>query len=249
MAQVRVEYTPGQPKLKGHIKQIIEYNYINPRNIDSLKNPIKTIKNFDEKGDQLDEITYNKLGNLESKTVFDNSKDNTVIHSLYDSKGNLTFKTISKYDNHGLEIESGSYSDETVPSVPDYAKFKIIYKYDDKDNVIETDTYSEGNKLSAKETFIYNENHQIIEDRLTDYLPNGVSKTTHFLQYDLDGNRITSKRYLSNGDLKIEDISLYSNLDLQGNWLTLTDENKVYGTAGRPMLIMTITKREITYFQ
>lgn len=248
-AQVRVECMPGQPKLIGHIKQIIEYNYINPRNIDSLKNPVKVIKDFDEKGNQLDEITYNKLEKVKSKTVFDNSRANTVIQSCNDSKGDLMWKTISKYDNNGNEIEMSNYPDTTTGITSEVNNFKLIYKYDDRNNVVEMTIYSDGNKLSSKEIFIYNENHQIIENHSIQYLPNRTSESKELMQYDADGNKITSKIYTSDGKLKTEHIILYNNIDEEGNWLTETEETKVYNMAGGSNMIKSVTKRDITYFK
>lgn len=248
-AQVRVEYIPEQPKLRGHIKQIIEYNYINPRNIDSLKNPTRVIKDFDEKGNQLAEITYKKLGNLESKTVFDNSKSNVVIQSCNDSNGNLMWKTISKYDNNGNEIEVSNYTDATTGLTHEVNNFNFIYKYNDRNDMVEMTTYLGGNKLSSKEIFSYSENHQIIESHLTEYLPNRISETKKFLQYEADGNKITSKRYTSKGKLKVEQIILYTNLDNEGNWLAETEETKVYNIVGGWDVIKSVTKRDIVYFK
>lgn len=248
-AQVRVEYIPEQFKLRGRIKQIIEYNYINPRNIDSLKNPVRIIKDFDEKGYQLDEITYNKLENLESKTVFDNSNANTVIQSCNDSKGDLKWKTVSKYDNNGNEKEVSNYLDATAGTPPEVNSFKFIYNYDDINNMVEMDTYSSNSILSAKEVYIYNENHQITEEHRTDYLPGRVSEKKVFFHYDLNGNKITSRRYDSNARLKVEHIITYSNFDNEGNWLTETYDTIIHYTGSQDYHTKDISKREILYFK
>ena len=54
---VNAQFSPedsNESKLKGHIKQVIEYTYHDKLNDDSLGRPHeKVIKSFDEKGNQI----------------------------------------------------------------------------------------------------------------------------------------------------------------------------------------------------
>ena len=238
--------------LKGRVKQVIEDNYDivrNNANGDSLKHVGKRIKNFDENGNQLDESSYDKGGDLESKFTFDYSKARKVIASAQDNNGNLLAMFIIKYDDRGNEIELSPYLEGAKLRGPGPIKFKAFFKYDGRNDRVEMDTYTPGINLHSKEIFVYNDNHQIIEKYSTEESPNGVIKKRITLKYSSGGNQIEEESYDSKGRLKSESTTLYSNIDVDGNWLIANSQFKYHNGDQRDYISKDVAKREIVYFK
>lgn len=110
--QIREERGLG-PRLKGHVKQVINYTYHNNNeqaNLDSLKHPEKTIQNFDKNGLKLDEVSFDGLGNLSSKIIFDNTVPGKATGNVYMSNDELVSKFISTYNNNNDVLEEDIYT-------------------------------------------------------------------------------------------------------------------------------------------
>jgi hypothetical protein len=232
--------------LKGKVKQVIEYKYSSDEGIGAPENPEKSIINFDEKGNQLDETIYFKVG-LIKKTFFSYTKGKITQRQYYNKKLNGTY--IQTYDENGHEIEFDMSSDgDTSIKIPK-SKSKFVIKYDNKGNRIEEDGYFNGTTLTNKTIFIYNKENQVVEEDRVRYSSIGVKKEKCINKYDSKGYIIRSETYDLLGKLKDEYAVSYSNFDKQGNWLVVAFVMKMYSDKQDNSLSKDITKREIVYFK
>ena len=245
-----------EPKLKGHVKMVVEYTYTvfnDNVNIDSLNHPEKRIENFDEKGVKTDESTFDRTGSLISTTIFDNTDPKKIIKDEYSKSGYLTAKYMSIYDDNGNLIEEGTYSGWTPLLENATYNFKFIYKYDTRNNRIEADSYrpeySSINKAGYVNTYVYNEQNQMTNEYEIKYLPKVSKKGNRIVTYSPDGNERKFQIYDSNNKLISGHTFSYSNIDTQGNWLLMIDDFREKSKINGNVVIKDIVKREITYYE
>ena len=98
----------------------------------------KTIYQFSEKGNQIYEILYGRLGDTIQETTFNYPSDTIVIANLFGPKNHLLRKTTYKYNKYGQEIEA-----YPVENYPKNLFKKINYKYNQKNSLIEKISYAE----------------------------------------------------------------------------------------------------------
>ncbi|WP_259069385.1 hypothetical protein HDF24_14155 [Mucilaginibacter sp. X4EP1] len=230
--------------LKGKVKKVIEYTYRGGENLDTLGTPEKRIRNFDEKGNQIDEVIYDKSGNLMTKFVFEYPKDKTIIKNQYDANNKLQCKYTFKYDPRGNEIEFDTYANN--PSIKTDAK--MVFVYDANQNRIEEDSYIDGSHQTERAIFFYNEKNQKIEEDRALFFTQAIKNEKIIFSYDDLGNQIKSETFDSNDKLTGSTEISYSQNDLNGNWLVRTLELKGHSKMQGNYIFKDITKRYILYF-
>ena len=130
---------------------------------------------FNQRGDVIEEASYNSDGSLEWKYIYKyDSAGNVIERTAYNSDGGLVLKNIYKYDSLGNRIERASYnSDGSLIS-------KYLYEYDFVGNKIECAGYSTDGGLDYKSIYKYDSAGNIVKcasykseimipDRLTEY--------------------------------------------------------------------------------
>ena len=231
----------SQPALNGHVKQVIEYVFRGNDDIDTLKNSEKNILYFDEKGNQLREIDFDKEGEMQAVFMFKYQGDTVVTKNQF-YKNELSGKYVYKYDTLGNEIEfdTYSYSQNIVPQ-----KIYIKYRYDNSKKRIAEDTYI-NDRLTTTDTLIYNDKDQKTE---VDSYSNAFLSQKIKYQYDPQGNETGFNNYNANGVLVNSNEILYNGFDTQGNWTMITSVYKGFGKSPQEnYLNKTIKKRTITYY-
>jgi hypothetical protein len=111
-------------------------------------NDSKTI--YDANGEVIEEVNYDKDGNIKSTIKYKNNKDGDVIEeSEYDEKNNLKEKKQYKYNGLGEKIE------ELLLDKDNKVVKKSVYSYDSKGFKTEKKTYDAGNNLISTKKYTY----------------------------------------------------------------------------------------------
>ena len=142
-----------EENLKGKVKSIKETTY---KAVDKFGQIEKgdVLNNYfniyNEKGNKIEDNSYDSDGSLNSKTTYKyDKKGNKIEENIYDSNGKFVRKTTYKYDKKGNIIEEKSY-------YPDGSLiYKNTYKYDEKGNMIEENWYESDGSLYEKHTYKY----------------------------------------------------------------------------------------------
>lgn len=213
------------------------------------------VSSYNERGNKLEETSYNSDGTLYEKYIYKyDKKGNKIEFNWYNSNGSLSNRKTYKHDDIGNLIEEIHYfSDGNLDE-------KNTYKYDNQRNRIEENWVNSGGNKS-KNTYKYDANRNIIESILDDgynyekhtyrydkkdYLiedkslyEKGSLPNKHAYKYDDKGNRIEEIFYTENGAVYSKKTWKYV-YDNTGNWLKKTafENNKP----------MSITEREIEYY-
>lgn len=165
---------------------------------------------YDKNGNNI-EFTYYQNGEISVKQInkFDNN-NNLIDHRLYQYDGILKDKTLSKFNDYNLEIESEEYSFNGTSCV---LASKKTMEYDNNGNLIEEKNYDEKGNLKFIYKYVYDEKNNEIEKILTK--DNTIEKNTRIL--DKFNNSINGFEYLNN-KLKSNFTNKYK-YDKKGNWI------------------------------
>jgi hypothetical protein len=190
----------------GNLSEVIEYNL---NGVAERKTIIKRADNYKI----IDKESYNDKGELIQTYHYDYDEKNNLI-SFKNIEANKTLLQVTKYknDQNGFLIESSSYLENGEMST------RSSYKNDTKGNCLEMTVFDRNesiveihkstfdknsnttesemsmyNRVISKNTFSYNSNNDIIEEK---YYPSGNSDPSTIWKYD------------------------YINLDKSGNWTT-----------------------------
>jgi hypothetical protein len=171
---------------------------------------------YDKTGNNI-ELTYYTNGEIVVKHVkkFD-KKNNIIDYRLYEYDGVLRDKSLSKFNDNNLEIETEVYSSNGTSCV--YTS-KKTNEYDEYGNLIEERNYDEKGNLEFIYKYVYDEKHNEIEKTLSK--DNTIKKNK--LTLDKFDNCIEEVEY-SNDILKSKFTNNFS-YDKKGNWNQLIYRN------------------------
>lgn len=181
----------------GSLSYRISYKYDNTGNIleETFYNSASNVwarretYKYDNKNNKIEWIDYLSDGTISLRSTHKyNEGGNEIEQNRYSSDGSLLDKWIFKHDEKGNVIELYDYE-------PDGSLDRTFLKqYDEKGNKIEVSIYRFG-KLISKETWIYDEKGNIIDQ--TELGPNGslIQKYTYKNEFDNNGNWIKQISY------------------------------------------------------
>ncbi len=245
-AQIKVtDFTEGE--LKGQVKTVIEYSLRgdnNSNNIDTSAYSGKTTKTFDKNGHQLYELIVWQKGQSADSLSYEYIGDSIIIKNQY-LNGKPAIKYTFKYDKDGKETEFDTFSDYD-PRIEMDAK--IFYKYNEGGDISTEETFITGHKLTMHVTNQYNATHQKIKVEQTTYFNSKKTVENVLFSYDLKGNKVTEKIYNAAGKLTGGHITLYSDFDKDGNWLSKTFELQRSNQSQGNYSFKNITKRVVEYY-
>ena len=143
-----------EENLKGKVKSIKETTYEAVDKFgqiekgDALNNYFNI---YNEKGNKIEDNSYDSDGNLSSKDTYEyDEKGNNIERNWYDSDGRLGYKLIYKYDEKGNNIEENWYdSDGSL-----YEKHTYKYEYDKNNNWTQRIQYKNTIPLNITERII-----------------------------------------------------------------------------------------------
>jgi len=171
--------------LKGSVKSATWYTYKGVIKMglpekDSLQ--LKSISEFDSKGNKTVESSYKADGSLIYKWTYTHDEHgNETSYTAENKRGITTTKYSYKLDSTGKVSEMYIFkSDGSLVS-------KNRRKYDDKGNEIESDSYDNSGPQGAKSTFVYDDKGNLTVS--TNYNSSGVIEVrTIFSSYDANGS-------------------------------------------------------------
>ena len=164
---------------------------------------------YDKNGNNI-EFTYYINGKISVKHLNRLDKNNNLVdHRLYQYDGILKDKTLSKFNDNDLEIETAEYSFNGTLCV---FTSKRIKEYDENGNLIEEENYDEKGNLEFVYKYVYDEKHNEIEKTLS--RDNNIKKNTQTL--DKFDNSIEGFEY-SNDILESKFANKFR-YDKKGNW-------------------------------
>ena len=137
---------------------------------------------FNEKGNKLEENSFNLDGSLFSKYTYKyDDKGNKLEENFFNSDGSLSSKYTYKYDDKGNQIEGNSFNSDGRLS------FKYTYKYDDKGNQIEENSFNSDGNLDDKYTYKYTYDQQgNWIQRIAYKVKNGVEKPSQIVERTIE---------------------------------------------------------------
>ncbi len=210
--------------LKGPVKKIIEYKYSTDTskiNIDTSKKILKTIIEFDENGNETEELMYNiDRKGQQSKFSFKYKKDSTIVKTQFDDRGKLFCTYVFKYDGQGRKIvfdtKSEKYKRQGYLSMSP-SEGMTTYKYDEKGNLIEDDQYNVSlKKYVFKNKYLYDEKNQKIE--MDGYRDEEILDSKTIFKYDTVGRAIEMSSYDRDNKFMGGGSTEYVATDQYGNW-------------------------------
>lgn len=198
--------------LHGKVKTLIETEYnIKDGDLSDKKNwdlRSKNVIRFDDEGFEIETTIYYKdfvwnTGNFElvredykiAYTTDDNK--NMIEKILYTSKGYIDARITYTYDDEGNLIEE-NYYDTWGSDIADSLIYKHSYLYDDKGNMIEQKTFENFREYNGYK---------------------GELTMTDRYFYDDKGKIIEEHWYFENGGIGSEFTYMYSDYDIESNWL------------------------------
>lgn len=233
-SNVRSQSALTEINLKGKVKSLkkTDFKVVNKFGKNTKDTLGVDYKNYDENGNIVKSIAYNRDGNVAWNSTFKyNDKRNLVEENVF-YYGYLFIKKTYDYDDKGNMIEENNYNKEGI------LENKTIYNYDDKGNIIENNYYKSDGSLDKRCTYKYDENGNKIEIKA--YTSDGSLDSITTYKYDDKGNVIEDKYTGSDGGLISKIAYEYSSYDKEGNWLKKTEIND-----NKPSFLY---EREIEYY-
>jgi len=232
--------------LKGKVKSIESVSYngdATKGTVDTLTPTSKFISLYDENGNEVEDTYIDKDGKKVSKWIKKyNEKGEKTEEDYFAETGLQEATTFFKYDTRGKLLESDHEfgPDKTNSN-------KTLYKYDGRDNNVEEDVYSTGDSLKYKNTYQYDSKDNKIE---MDYwrAKEDTIRVKWTFGYNDAGLRVKEDRYSPRGELQIENILTYENIDYSGNWLLQTRKSQGKNKEYARILSYSVTKMKIYYY-
>lgn len=220
----------------GEILSIEKYNYNNENKIiekNYVMGDISYLSKYiyDKNGNNIEETIYTN-GKIEIKNInkFDKNK-NLIDHRLYNYEGVLKDKTLSKFNELNLEIETEEYSFNGTSCVFTNKKSN---EYDENGNLIEQKYYDEKGNLEFIYKYVYDENNNEIENIFTK--DNTIKKNKRTI--DKFGNCIEGIEY--HNDIQKNKFKNTFSYDKKGNWTQRIHLNED--------IVNSIVERKIEYY-
>jgi hypothetical protein len=201
------------------------------------------IATFDEKGNLIEEDSYDVDGTVKSKAVYTyDTKENKAEEVSYKPRwrffdGPVDSKDVYAYDEKGNLIEESSYNPDGT------LKSKTIYTRDAKGNLIEEAFYNPNGTLKSKLINTYDAKGNRTEE--TVYNSDGTLRTKTVSTYDENGNKNEEDFY--NPDLRKKETYTYES-DSFGNWTKRTTSTWVTKFGKSYFEPSLVTYRTITYY-
>jgi hypothetical protein len=172
-----------------------------------------------------------------------------VIDTSY-SDGQFFEADIEILDTTDRLIESDlEVNNPDMPEMFRHFKIKTILKYDEHSRQTDLEDYNQEGKLLSKDSFIYNNKNQLVEDDYMSYRLSGIQTIKTITSYNESGLKLEEQVYESEKLTKKSSIS-YQTFDQQGNWLLSTDKSEYHSDQIHKDSKLTTTRiREISYFQ
>lgn len=189
---------------------------------------VKMLYKYDEKGNMIEEGTYNAAGSWRETTTHRyDSVGNKIEDAHLNNEGNVLSKINYKFDNKRNNIEA-------LIQRMDGTSCKFIFKYDNRGNKIE-EVFTNNGKQEWRNTFKFDGKGNKVEENA--YGPNGTvfNQKVLSIKYDSKGNKIEEV----NSDFRNNTTDQYE-YDNTGNWIK---KKTIYN--GK---ITTIIEREIKYY-
>ncbi len=231
--------------IKGHVRTIIElawHSKMNEEFVDTTIAPAKRVIQFDNKGNETEEVFT--LGDKTSviKYAYNYSRNKMVTVSQFDGSSKLKYKYVFTYVDDKL-LELVKY--EGLTPEPAY---KFVYKYDERGNRFEENIYGINSVIINKNTFLYNKDNQLFQQKSGVNNKDDSKVSVWKYTYDQLGHLIKTEILNSKGDYKSKIDYGYSNIDKYGNWTLKTEnhENKLIEDVFSKHKI--IFKRTIYYY-
>jgi hypothetical protein len=232
--------------LKGKVKRIESVSYNGDATngtVDTLAPTGKFIELYDEQGNEVEESYSDKDDKKISKWIKKyNEKSEKIEEDYFGETGLQEATTFFKYDASGKLVESDH---EFVPDKTN--SNKTLYKYDNRDNNVEEDVYSNGDSLKYKNIYQYDSRGNKIE---MDYwrAKEDTIRVKWTFDYNDAGLRVKEDRYSARGELQIENLFTYENIDKSGNWLLQTRKSQGKNKEYARILSYSVTKMKIYYY-
>ncbi|MDC8003870.1 hypothetical protein POV27_07390 [Aureisphaera galaxeae] len=228
-----IEIKPPHDTLKRWIRtynayevESIEMKYPN----DTLK---RRIERYDANGNEVESLTYDHKDSLLSHTrvTFDGSNNKTAyIYIKSEKEKDPLLKVTYEYDNNGNRIK-------TTRHYADKSKAEWFTEYDSVGNEIEWRVYDRKGKLKRRDTYVYDENSNLLEERL--FTSDNVLETMGVSEYDKEGREIKFTEYLYDS-IRSSEIKEYDEL---GN-VTITYLNRKGEPRSRTQIISEFDENE-----
>jgi len=232
--------------LKGKVKRVESSSYTGDAHsgtVDTLAPASKVISLFDEKGNEVEENYIDKVDKKVTKWIWKyNEKNENTEEDYFEDTGVLSATTFFKYDAKGnlAESDHNFIADKTNNN-------KTFYKYDDKDNNVEEDAYAGDGALKYKNIYKYDTRGNKLE---MDYwhANEDTIRVKWTFDYNDAGLRVKEDRYSSHGELQIENLLTYENMDNSGNWLLETRRSQGKNKEYARIFTYSVTKQKIYYY-
>lgn len=191
---------------KGNVIFYKENNYT--RELKPFEKEHTNKYNYDDKGNILEEFSYESDGKLSDKTIYQYDNQQRLTESrVYGSDGSLSYTNTNTYDDKGniinenLEFVSGGgyYGNNKFNSNGDLiewfwfgpdGKFNAHYSYiyDNAKNKMEAIVYDSTGSIKSKEAYKYDNQGKMIEKICMDSGSSIIKRYTY--KYNSDGNII-----------------------------------------------------------
>jgi antitoxin component YwqK of YwqJK toxin-antitoxin module len=188
-------------------KNLAEYEFVHTFSYDDKGNHIETIeknlkgevKSIDkykiEKGLITESVEYNPNGEITNKTIFKyDNYGNWIEVVFYDESGKIKSKRTRKFNDRNEEIEQISYNkDGEIESIRRLVELKDGWK--------KYQIFNEKNELESEYLFVENENGGIIESIWKNIKENSENKT--ITEFDENGLELKITKFENNGEPQI----------------------------------------------
>lgn len=206
-------------------------NYLEENNFSgNVKSVKESYYKAIEKFGEIEKVINKDENHLLHYKTFDKS-GNLIEDIMYDSKGNIAWHSIHKYNNKGNLVEIEWYESDGTPGTKRVYLYnnsilleeiffkknqvfdnKITYSHNKKGEIIEKNQYNTDGSLRYKNKMIYDKKSNIIEENEYDSIGNLSKKW--FKKYNKNGYIIEDRIFYP--EYKNESISTYS-YDLNDN--------------------------------
>lgn len=148
---------------------------------------LKTEITYTDDGQKKDESDYDEEGNLTARTIY-KYEDGKIDKSYYTAQGKLLEKCITKY-NGDLISEVLSYADDGSLTE------REVYSYTEEGKILAIETYNYNNEYSGKQAWRYNDKGQILEQQYYNAANVLTGRDVYTYKNDVNGNPSRVSRY------------------------------------------------------
>ncbi len=148
---------------------------------------LKTEITYTEDGKKKDESDYDEVGNLTARTIY-KYEDGKIDKSYYSAQGKLLEKSITKEEN-GKVVEVASYADDGSLTE------REVYTYTEDGKILAIENYNYNNEYAGKQAWRYNDKGQILEQQYYNASNVLTGRDVYIYKNDVNGNPTRISRY------------------------------------------------------